>query len=74
VDRALSRQATNAEKQDVRSSADRSKEAKSTLTKLAVWMEDHNLPFLITSIGMIVMLLWAGAYKMTAPGAEGRGT
>jgi uncharacterized membrane protein YkgB len=71
MDRALSRQATNAEKQDVRSSADRSREAKSTLTKLAVWVEDHNLPFLITSIGMVVMLLWAGAYKMTAPGAEG---
>jgi uncharacterized membrane protein YkgB len=26
---------------------------------------------LITSIGMIVMLLWAGSYKMTRPGAEG---
>jgi Protein of unknown function, DUF417 len=25
----------------------------------------------ITSVGMIVMLLWAGSYKMTAPGAEG---
>jgi uncharacterized membrane protein YkgB len=25
----------------------------------------------MTSIGMIVMLLWAGSYKMTAPGAEG---
>ena len=34
-------------------------------------MSDRNLPFLITSIGMIVMLLWAGSYKMTAPGAEG---
>jgi reactive chlorine resistance protein C len=41
------------------------------LTQLAAWVNDHNLPFLITSIGLAVMLLWAGAYKMTAPGAEG---
>jgi uncharacterized membrane protein YkgB len=47
------------------------KEAKSNLTKLAAWIHDRNLPFLISSIGMIVMLLWAGSYKMTAPGAEG---
>ena len=45
--------------------------AESILTKLAAWIDDHNLPFLVTSIGMIVMLLWAGSYKMTAPGAEG---
>jgi len=44
---------------------------KSNLTKLAAWITDRNIPFLITSIGMIVMLLWAGSYKMTAPGAEG---
>jgi uncharacterized membrane protein YkgB len=41
------------------------------LTKLAAWISDRNIPFLITSIGMIVMLLWAGSYKMTRPGAEG---
>jgi uncharacterized membrane protein YkgB len=58
-------QAINAEKQDL------SKDAKSNLTKLAAWINDRNIPFLITSIGMIVMLLWAGSYKMTAPGAEG---
>jgi uncharacterized membrane protein YkgB len=58
-------QAINAEKQDL------SKDAKSNLTKLASWINDRNVPFLITSIGMIVMLLWAGSYKMTAPGAEG---
>src|SRR5246127_3742624 len=52
------------EKQDL------SKDAKSNLTKLAAWIDDRNVPFLITSIGMIVMLLWAGSYKMTAPGAE----
>jgi uncharacterized membrane protein YkgB len=45
--------------------------AKSNLTRLAAWVSDRNIPFLVTSIGMIVMLLWAGSYKMTAPGAEG---
>src|ERR1700733_12800774 len=43
----------------------------SILTRLAAWIEDRNLPFLVTSIGIIVMLLWAGSFKMTAPGAEG---
>src|ERR1700757_5103745 len=47
------------------------KDAKSALTKVAAWVSDRNLPFLFTSISMIVMLLWAGSYKMTAPGAEG---
>ncbi len=60
-----SAQAINTERQDL------SKDAKSNLTKLAAWVNDHNVPFLVTSIGMIVMLLWAGSYKMTAPGAEG---
>jgi uncharacterized membrane protein YkgB len=46
-------------------------QAKSRLTQLAAWIDDRNIPFLVTSIGMIVMLLWAGAYKMTAPGADG---
>src|SRR5271163_3782353 len=46
-------------------------DAKSILTKLAAWISDRNIPFLIISIGMIVMLFWAGSYKMTAPGAEG---
>jgi len=46
-------------------------QAKSRLTKLAALIDDRNIPFLVTSIGMIVMLLWAGAYKMTAPGADG---
>src|SRR5580704_13566506 len=44
---------------------------KSQLTKFAMWVDDRNIPFLVTSVGMIVMLLWAGSYKMTAPGAEG---
>ena len=46
-------------------------EGKSNLTKLAAWITARNVPFLITSIGMVAMLLWAGSYKMTAPGAEG---
>src|ERR1700739_673094 len=53
------------------SSAGPFQSAKSSLTRLAAWIDGHNVPFLVTSIGMIVMLLWAGAYKMTAPGAEG---
>jgi uncharacterized membrane protein YkgB len=71
MSQASSIQAINTEKQDLGSSADLSREAKSSLTKLAAWVSDHNIPFLVTSIGMIVMLLWAGSYKMTAPGAEG---
>src|ERR1700678_783185 len=46
-------------------------QAKSVLTKVAAFVADRNIPFLICSIGMIVMLLWAGKFKMTAPGAEG---
>ena len=53
------------------SSAGLSGAAKGMLTKLAAWTNDINLPFRVISIGMIVMLLWGGAYKMTAPGAEG---
>ena len=45
--------------------------AESKLIKLAAWINARNIPFLVTSIGMIVMLLWAGSFKMTAPGAEG---
>jgi uncharacterized membrane protein YkgB len=44
---------------------------KDPLTKLAVWVSNKNIPFLIISLAMIVMLLWAGSYKMTRPGAEG---
>ncbi|WP_158945146.1 DUF417 family protein [Granulicella sp. S190] len=44
---------------------------RSLITKVAAAIADRNIPFFVTSIGMIVMLLWAGAYKLTAPGAEG---
>jgi uncharacterized membrane protein YkgB len=64
-------QAINTEKQNLVSSPDFLKPARSHLTRLAAWINDRNLPFLIISIGMIVMLLWAGSYKMTRPGAEG---
>jgi uncharacterized membrane protein YkgB len=41
------------------------------IIKVATWISKKNLPFLVISIGMIVMLLWAGTYKMTVPGADG---
>lgn len=55
---------------DLGSYTDPSKQAASKLTQLAAWVNDRNIPFLVISIGMVVMLLWAGAYKMTASGAE----
>jgi uncharacterized membrane protein YkgB len=54
-----------------RQSVDSETVAKGILTRISAWVADRNLPFLVTSFGMIVMLLWAGAYKMTVPGAEG---
>ena len=39
--------------------------------RYASWLRTHDVPFLVCSVGMIVMLLWAGSYKMTAPGADG---
>ena len=70
MNRAMSERSMNEEKQDL-VSADLSTKARSSLTRLAAWISDRNIPFLAASIGMIVMLFWAGAYKMTAPGAEG---
>lgn len=64
------REVSNLQKRSFPSSTP-SQVAKRVLTGLSVWVTDHNVPFLFTSIGMIVMLLWAGSYKMTAPGAEG---
>ncbi|MGS2737944.1 DUF417 family protein [Sinomicrobium sp. M5D2P17] len=46
-------------------------EKQNLILKLAGWVEAKNFPFKVIAPGMIVMLLWAGAYKMTAPGAEG---
>jgi uncharacterized membrane protein YkgB len=67
----LSENASNKEKESSLSSSTPSQIPKNALTRLAVWVSDRNIPFLITSIGMIAMLLWAGLYKMTTPGAEG---
>lgn len=39
--------------------------ANGPLTRLSLWIENRDLPFLVLSIGMVVMLLWAGAFKMT---------
>jgi uncharacterized membrane protein YkgB len=64
-------QSMGARKESLASSGGLSGEAKSMLTKLAARINDMNLPFRVISIGIIVMLLWAGFYKMTAPGAEG---
>jgi uncharacterized membrane protein YkgB len=64
-------QAINAEKPDLGFSAALFRKAKSNLTKIAAWTNDRDIPFLVISIGLTVMLLWAGLYKMTAPGAEG---
>jgi uncharacterized membrane protein YkgB len=44
---------------------------KTPLTKMAAWVTNKNVPFLIIAAGMVVMLFWAGAFKMTAAGAEG---
>jgi uncharacterized membrane protein YkgB len=66
-----SEQASHFEQHTAVSSTGLSERAKSRLTLLAARIGDRDIPFLVTSIGMIVMLLWAGAYKMTAPGAEG---
>jgi uncharacterized membrane protein YkgB len=60
-----------AQPQNLDLEAFQNKNAASALTKAAAWISDRSLPFLFTSISMIVMLLWAGSYKMTAPGAEG---
>ncbi|WP_263351929.1 YkgB family protein [Acidicapsa acidisoli] len=56
---------------DDRSSSGSPRQSGRNLTRLAAWVSDRHLPFLVISIGMIVMLLWAGAFKMTVPGAEG---
>jgi reactive chlorine resistance protein C len=67
----ISAQTISDERHDRGSFAEPPEHAKSNLTKVAAWIIDRNIPFLVTSIGMIVMLLWAGSFKMTAPGAEG---
>ena len=43
----------------------------SLLLKLSSLVTNADLGFYVTSVGMIIMLFWAGLYKMTAPGASG---
>ena len=43
----------------------------SPLTRFAAWVADRNVPFIVITFGMVVMLFWAGAFKMTSAGAEG---
>jgi uncharacterized membrane protein YkgB len=64
-------QSISAEKQEIASSQVTMRNAKSVLTKLAARINDWDIPFLVSSIGMVIMLLWAGSYKMTVPGADG---
>jgi uncharacterized membrane protein YkgB len=66
-----SSEAISVEKQEIASTQFLTRNAKSKLTKLAAWTNERRIPFLISSIGMVVMLLWAGSFKITAPGAEG---
>jgi uncharacterized membrane protein YkgB len=63
-------QIVSAEQQDSGSTY-LSRTVENALTTIAAWIEDHNIPFLLLSAGMIVMLLWAGLFKMTAIGAQG---
>lgn len=64
-------QVNSPEKRNLASSSTRSKRSQSKMIAVVAWINNRDLPFLITSIGMIVMLFWAGSYKMTRPGAEG---
>lgn len=41
------------------------------LLTFSSFINGKNLAFWVISTGMVVMLLWAGSFKMTAPGAEG---
>jgi uncharacterized membrane protein YkgB len=71
MSRVIAEQASEVDKQELSASSHLSGAIDGKLTAFAAWIDDRNVPFLVTSVGMIVMLLWAGSYKMTAPGAEG---
>jgi len=45
--------------------------SESFLVKTTKWIDDYDVPFFLGSGAMTIMLLWAGLYKMTVPGAEG---
>ena len=46
-------------------------QAKSVLTKISAVVADRNIPFLVCSVGMIVMLLWAGKFKNDSTRSRG---
>jgi uncharacterized membrane protein YkgB len=41
-----------------------------SLIRLSKWVVQKNIPFVVTVAGMVFMLLWAGAFKMTNPGSD----
>lgn len=43
----------------------------SKLLNNTAFIESKNIPYKAGIVTLAIMLLWAGAYKMTAPGAEG---
>lgn len=61
----------NGEGEHVSTSFNPSSVYRDPLTRVAAWISDHDIPYIVISIGMIVMLLWAGSFKMTREGAEG---
>ena len=63
MSRSLSERAINTGNQDLGFPTDLPNRSNSALTNLAEWIRDRNIPFLTTSIGMIVMLLWAERAK-----------
>jgi uncharacterized membrane protein YkgB len=40
------------------------------LIRYSVWMAKQNMGHFIITAGLVAMLLWGGAYKMTMPGAD----
>jgi uncharacterized membrane protein YkgB len=70
MSRVPSQQTARSRDRDLVSSTDLFTNASSYLTRVAAWIADRDIPFLVCSVGMIVMLLWAGSFKMTGPGAE----
>jgi len=45
--------------------------ANPSLIRITKWVDDFHIPFALGGGAMIIMLLWAGLYKMTTSGAEG---
>jgi hypothetical protein len=55
-------QGTNAAKQDLVSSTDLSNNAKSNLTKLAAWISERNIPFLLKDVISLGVSLYLISY------------